>query len=174
MNGLHYEHDWQRKQTKYTVPQVDKGTSLHCYYVERWICMWHLFYTFLHNSSEGMFLCLPEELYILSAFFVSHVHSVTSEFAFNIPNLTSSMQLNVNHDWLTLVSWHLTPPPRKSIGMISDATKLVANALEFAFNYELIISAALYSWKWLANARDFAFNPPISHQRCNTMMIVTG
>ena len=38
--------------------------------------MWHLFYTFLHNSSEGMFLCLPEELYILSAFFVSHVHSV--------------------------------------------------------------------------------------------------
>ena len=30
---------------------------------------------FLHNSSEGMFLCLPEELYILSAFFVRHVHS---------------------------------------------------------------------------------------------------
>ena len=52
-----------------------QGTSLHCYYVKRWICMWHLFYTFLHNSSEGMFLCLPEELYILSAFFVSHIHS---------------------------------------------------------------------------------------------------
>ena len=33
-------------------------------------------FTFLHNSSEGMFLCLPEELYILSAFFVSHIHSV--------------------------------------------------------------------------------------------------
>ena len=30
----------------------------------------------LHNSSEGMFLCLPEELYILSALFVCHVHSV--------------------------------------------------------------------------------------------------
>ena len=30
----HYEHDWQRKRTKYTVPQVDKGTSLHCYYVQ--------------------------------------------------------------------------------------------------------------------------------------------
>ena len=30
----------------------------------------------LHNSSEGMFLCLPEELYMVSAFFVSHVHSV--------------------------------------------------------------------------------------------------
>ena len=29
----------------------------------------------LHNSSEGMFLCLPEELYILSAFSVRHVHS---------------------------------------------------------------------------------------------------
>ena len=28
---------------------------------------------FLHNSSEGMFLCLPEELYILSAFFVRYV-----------------------------------------------------------------------------------------------------
>ena len=72
----HYEHDGQRKRTKYTVPRVDKGTSLHCYYVKRWICMWHLFYTFLHNSSEGMFLCVPEELYILSAFFVSDVHSV--------------------------------------------------------------------------------------------------
>ena len=32
-------------------------------------------FTFLHNSSEGMFLCLPEELYILSAFFVCHIHS---------------------------------------------------------------------------------------------------
>ena len=42
---------------------------------KKWICMWHLFYTFLHNSSEEMFLCLREELYILSAFFVSHVHS---------------------------------------------------------------------------------------------------
>ena len=75
---LHYEHGGQRKRTKYTVPQVDKETSLHCYYVK--MCrtgeyMWHLFYTFLHNSSEGMFLCLPEELYILSAFFVSHIHS---------------------------------------------------------------------------------------------------
>ena len=30
----HYEHDGQRKRTKYTVPQVDKGTSLHCYYVQ--------------------------------------------------------------------------------------------------------------------------------------------
>ena len=30
----HYEHDGQRKLTKYTVPQVDKGTSLHCYYVK--------------------------------------------------------------------------------------------------------------------------------------------
>ena len=30
---------------------------------------------FLHNSSEGMFLYLLEELYILSAFFVSHIHS---------------------------------------------------------------------------------------------------
>ena len=38
----------------------------------------HLFYTFLHNSSEVMFLCLPEELYILSAFFVSHIHSDSS------------------------------------------------------------------------------------------------
>ena len=36
----------------------------------------HLFYTFLQNSSEGMFLCLPKELYILSAFFVIHVQSV--------------------------------------------------------------------------------------------------
>ena len=27
----HYEHNGQRKTTKYTVPQVDKGTSLHCY-----------------------------------------------------------------------------------------------------------------------------------------------
>lgn len=53
------------------------------------------------------------------------------------------MQLNINHDWLTLVSWHSTP--RNYIGMIRDATKLVANAIEFAFNYELIISAALYS-----------------------------
>ena len=32
--GIHYEYDWQRKRTKYTVPQVDKGTSLHCYYVK--------------------------------------------------------------------------------------------------------------------------------------------
>ena len=31
---LCYEHDWQRKRTKYTVPQVAKGTSLHCYYVK--------------------------------------------------------------------------------------------------------------------------------------------
>ena len=38
----------------------------------------HLFYTFLHNSSEGMFLCLPDELNILSAFIVCHIHSVTS------------------------------------------------------------------------------------------------
>ena len=32
--GQHYEHGGQRKRTKYTVPQVDKGTSLHCYYVK--------------------------------------------------------------------------------------------------------------------------------------------
>ena len=25
---------WKRKRTKYIVPQVDKGTSLHCYYVK--------------------------------------------------------------------------------------------------------------------------------------------
>ena len=75
IRSIHYEHNRQRKRTKYSVPQVDKGASLHCYYVKRWICMWHLFYTFLHNSSEGMFLCLPAELYILSAFFVSHIHS---------------------------------------------------------------------------------------------------
>ena len=84
---IHYEYGRQRKRTKYTVTQVDKGTSLHCYYVERWICMWHLFYTFLHNSSEGMFLCLPGELYILSAFFVSHLsaraHACTRQLIHN-------------------------------------------------------------------------------------------
>ena len=73
---IHYEHDWQRKRTKYTVPQVDKGTSLHCYYVKMCRTGVTCIFTFLHNSSEGMFLCLPEELYILSAFFVRHVHSV--------------------------------------------------------------------------------------------------
>ena len=30
----HYEHDRQWKRTKYTVPQENKGTSLHCYYVK--------------------------------------------------------------------------------------------------------------------------------------------
>ena len=34
INNNHYEHDGQRKRTKYTVPQVDKGTSLHFYYVK--------------------------------------------------------------------------------------------------------------------------------------------
>ena len=38
-------------------------------------------FTFLHNSNEGMFLCLPEELYILSAFFVCHVHSVSQSWS---------------------------------------------------------------------------------------------
>ena len=71
----HYEHDWQRKRTKYTVTQVDKGTSLHCYYVKMCRTGVTCIFTFLHNSSERMFLCLPEELYILSAFFVCHVHS---------------------------------------------------------------------------------------------------
>ena len=56
-------------------PQVDKGTSLHCYYVKMCRTGVTCIFTFLHNSSEGMFLCLPEELYILSAFFVCHVHS---------------------------------------------------------------------------------------------------
>ena len=50
-----------------TIAVVDKGTSLHCYYVKMCItarCHMHihLFYTFLHNSSEGMFLCLPRQL----------------------------------------------------------------------------------------------------------------
>ena len=44
-----------------TIAMVDKGTSFHCYYVK--ICRTGvtciLFYTFLINSSEGMFLCLP-------------------------------------------------------------------------------------------------------------------
>ena len=31
-----------------------------------------------------MFLCLPEELYILSAFFVSHIHSVFSSIMTNV------------------------------------------------------------------------------------------
>ena len=73
--SIHYEYDWQRKRTKYTVPQVDKGTSLHCFYVKMCRTGVTCIFTFLHNSSEGMFLCLPEELYILSAFFVCHVHS---------------------------------------------------------------------------------------------------
>ena len=35
----HYEHDGQRNRTIYTVPQVDKGTSLYCYYVKMcWTC----------------------------------------------------------------------------------------------------------------------------------------
>ena len=34
LGSIHYEYDGQRKRTKYTVPQVDKGTSLHCYYVK--------------------------------------------------------------------------------------------------------------------------------------------
>ena len=72
----HYEHQWQWKRTKYTVPQVDKGTSLHCYYVKMCRTGVTCIFTFLHNSSEGMFLCVPEELYILSAFFVRHAHSV--------------------------------------------------------------------------------------------------
>ena len=40
----------------------------------------HLFYTCLHNSSEGMFFCwgLNVELYILSSFFVRDVYNVTS------------------------------------------------------------------------------------------------
>ena len=66
-----------------TIAVVDKGTSLHCYYVKMCrtgvICMWHLFYTFLHNSSEGMFLCLPQQLLRVewgTVYFVRHVHSV--------------------------------------------------------------------------------------------------
>ena len=73
--ACHYEHDWQRKRTKYTVPQVDKGTSLNCYNVKMCRTGVTCIFTFLHNSSEGIFLCLPEELYILSAFFVCHVQS---------------------------------------------------------------------------------------------------
>ena len=65
----------KKKRTKYTVPQVDKGTSLHCYYVKMCRTGVTCIFTFLHNSSEGMFLYLPEELYILSAFFVRHIHS---------------------------------------------------------------------------------------------------
>ena len=52
-----------------TVPQLDKGTSpslLLCKNVSHaYSPVLHI----LHNSSEGMFFCLPEELYILSAFF---------------------------------------------------------------------------------------------------------
>ena len=51
-----------------TIAVVDKGTSLHCYNVK--MCR-----TGVTNSSEGMFLCLPEEMYILSTFFVRHIHS---------------------------------------------------------------------------------------------------
>ena len=45
---------------------VDKGTSLHCYYVKmcrtgEYACDTCSTY-FLHNSSEGMFLCLPKQL----------------------------------------------------------------------------------------------------------------
>ena len=54
--NIHYEYDWQRKRTKYTVPQVDKGTSLHCYYVKMCRTGVTCIFTFLHNSSEGMFL----------------------------------------------------------------------------------------------------------------------
>ena len=49
-----------------TIAGVDKGTSLHCYYVKmrrtgEYACD-TCFYTCLHNSSEGMFLCLPQQL----------------------------------------------------------------------------------------------------------------
>ena len=53
---LHYEHNWRRKRTKYTVPQVDKGTSLHFYYVKMCRTGVTCILTFLHNSGEGMFL----------------------------------------------------------------------------------------------------------------------
>ena len=47
----------------------------HCCYVKMFRTGVTCIFTSLHNSSEGMFLCLPEELYILSAFFVCHIHS---------------------------------------------------------------------------------------------------
>ena len=93
--NMHYEHDWQRKRTKYTVPQVDKGTSLHCYYVKMCRTGVTCIFTFLQNSSEGMFLCLPEELYILSAFFVRHIHSVSRHYV--TPDCTfKSNQIKLN------------------------------------------------------------------------------
>ena len=98
--SIHYEHDRQRKRTKYTVPQVDKGTSLHCYYVKRWICMWHLFYTCLHNSSEGMFLCLPEEL-IFCPLSLSVIFIVISIQKLRLPflhvPLKSTSKFTINH-----------------------------------------------------------------------------
>ena len=49
-----------------TIAVVDKGAFIHCYYVKMCrtgeyacdICSTH----FLYNSSEGMFLCLPQQL----------------------------------------------------------------------------------------------------------------
>ena len=59
-------------------------------------------FTFLHNSSEGMFLCLPEELYILSAFFVRHVHSEIFEVHVHVDNRETQSEVKYTQDTFTV------------------------------------------------------------------------
>ena len=50
-----------------------------------------------------MFLCLPEELYILSAFFVRHVHSeMILVFVKHSQDKISLFQLGTTQNWLSL------------------------------------------------------------------------
>ena len=74
LSSLHYDMTDKESGTKYTVLQVGQrnipSLLLCTKYVEQvshaYSPVLHIF-TVLHNSSEGMFLCVPVELYILSS-----------------------------------------------------------------------------------------------------------
>ena len=88
-----YEYDGQRKRTKYTVPQVDKGTSLHCYYVKMCrtgeyacdTCSTH-FYTIAVKGCSFVYLrncifcplSLSVMFIVLFVLFISHIKDTLS------------------------------------------------------------------------------------------------
>ena len=79
----HYEYDRQRKRTKYTVPQVDKGTSLLYYYVKMcrtgctctFTCSTH-FYIIAVKGCSFVYLrnCIFCPLSLSVMFKVTHLH----------------------------------------------------------------------------------------------------
>ena len=89
----------------------------------------------LHNSSEGIFLCLPEELYILSAFFVSHVHS--EKLHRSTPSKVNLMNLSQQSTSMTIKNMYDTIMYTYIPGM----TKVLSRQQSYLYSMLWLISA---------------------------------